>query len=90
MVDVPVHPAYTSPSLITSVIRKIVPEAVLPGDADKATKVIYDLFSDGGDEGLPLRIPLGKDSIEALRKKVGEPTTGVDKVKKYSDDLLHD
>jgi hypothetical protein len=87
MVDVPVHPAYTSPSLITSVIRKIVPEAVLPGDADK---VIYDLFSDGGDEGLPLRIPLGKDSIEALRKKVGEPTTGVDKVKKYSDDLLHD
>lgn len=90
MVNVPVHPTYTSPFLITSVICKIVPEAVLPGDADEETKMIYQLFSDGSNGSLPLRIPLVKDSIGVVRKKVGELMTGLDKVEKYSDDLLHD
>jgi hypothetical protein len=90
MVHVPVHPAYTNPSLITSIIRNYMSDAVLPGDVDKVTKVIYQLFADGGNDGLPLRIPLGKDAIQALRTKVEELTTEVDKVEKYSDDLVHD
>jgi hypothetical protein len=52
--------------------------------------MIYQLFSDGSNGSLPLRIPLVEDSIGIVRKKVGELMTGMDKVEKYSDDLLHD
>jgi hypothetical protein len=89
IVHVPVHPAYANPYLKPAIMRKVLPGAVLPGDSDKVTNVIYQLFTEGGSD-LPLRIPLGKDAVLALRSKVAQLTTGVDKVEKYSDDLVHD
>jgi hypothetical protein len=89
MVEVPVHPAYTNPALATSTMRQNTHNVVLPGDTDKAAKVIYQLFADR-TENLPLRIPLGKDTIQALRDRVKMLTTEADSVEKYSDDLAHD
>jgi hypothetical protein len=83
-----VHPAYIDASLATSILRKAIPDAVFPGDADKVTKVIYELFG-GEAENLPLRIPLGKDTIQALRSQIKQLTTDGDGVEKYSDDLVH-
>jgi hypothetical protein len=90
VVDVPEHPAYNNPSLITYKMRKDFKDSVLTGDVNKATKVIYQLFADGGDESLPLWIPLGKDAFVGLREKMEVLKTGADKVEKYSDDLLYD
>ena len=86
----PEHPAYTNPNLMTSILRKVMPGVMLPGDPDKLTKMIYQLFSGGGEKDLPLRIPLGKDVIQSLRKKADELVKGADKVEKYSEDLVHD
>jgi NAD(P)-dependent dehydrogenase (short-subunit alcohol dehydrogenase family) len=81
----PQHHAYTDPTHIMSVLRKLMPSLVIDGDTDKATKMIYELVCRGD---LPLRLPLGKDALEATRSKVNSLTAEADAYAKYSDDLL--
>jgi hypothetical protein len=89
IIQVPAHPAYTNPNLMTNIIRNFFLDAVIPGDPDKLARIIYRLFPGEGDD-LPLRIPLGKDTVQHLRSRVEELTAGVDKVEKYSDNLVFD
>lgn len=81
----PPHHAYTDPSLNIATVRKHLPNAVVRGDTDKATRIIYRLVCRGD---FPLRLPIGKDALEAARKKVNSLTAGADGYAKYSDDLL--
>ena len=66
MTIVPPHPAY-GPHLPGNILRGGRSGDFLQSDPDKGAKVIYELsrVSD-----LPLRVPLGKDSLEAIRGKV--------------------
>lgn len=66
----------------------MLPNLVPDGDTDKLSKLIYHLINTGAN--LPLRLPLGKDAITALRAKAAEWTKGADEVERYSDDLLVD
>jgi len=81
----PQHYAYADPSLPTSVRRKRLPGGQAIGDTDKATRMIYKMVCQGD---LALRFPIGKDALEAARSKVDNLIVVVDKVEKYSDDLL--
>lgn len=81
----PQHSAYSDPSLAISTVRKRLPGAVVCGDTDKATNMIYELVYRGD---LPLRFPIGKDALEAARSKVNDLTVEAGQYAKYSDDLL--
>ncbi len=56
----------------------------MPGDAKKAVDAFYRLAA---LEESPLRVPLGKDSITALRRKIASLTADVDTYEYYSEDL---
>lgn len=82
----PVHPAYTDPSLPGFRVRKWFAEAQtsIEGDADKATKVIYNLALLSEP---PLRLALGKDAIHYTREKIKSLTADVDAYESWSNDL---
>ncbi|OJT07814.1 hypothetical protein TRAPUB_1297 [Trametes pubescens] len=76
--------AYANPDLPVSRIRKAMDTALIPGDAKKAVDAFYKIAA---LEEPPLRVPLGKDSVAALRRKIASLTADLDKYEYLSEDL---
>lgn len=87
IVKLPVHPAYTEPSLVTQMVRSRIETTVSNGDPAKAARIIEQLTR---ESNLPLRIPVGKDSIGYLRTKVATLTKSAHDTEKYSASLTFD
>ena len=58
-----------------------------PGNLNKAVAKIYEL---AGVENPPLRLPLGKDSLESIRGHLANVSAEVEKYRSWSDDLALD
>ncbi|KAI0790751.1 hypothetical protein C8Q75DRAFT_806139 [Abortiporus biennis] len=83
----PVHPAYTKPSLSGHKVREwlnTVPES-LQGDPVKAAQQIYRVANLPDP---PIRLAIGKDAIESIRKSVNAMLDELDKYEDWSEDLV--
>ena len=58
-----------------------------PGNLNKAVAKIYEL---AGVENPPLRLPLGKDSLESIRGHLANVSAEVEKYQAWSDNLTLD
>ncbi|KAL7279586.1 hypothetical protein ACG7TL_005990 [Trametes sanguinea] len=76
------HPAYSNPDLPSNMFRKY--GAQPKGDPKKAARAFYELVSLPEP---PLHLPLGKDSIGGIRKKLADFTATIDKYEYFSEDL---
>ncbi|KAI9065969.1 NAD-P-binding protein [Trametes sanguinea] len=83
----PPHPAYSNPELPASKLRAVWDSISSPGDPAKAAKVFYEI---GNMANPPVHVPVGKDSIAVIRKKLAELTAEVDKYEYLSQDLVFD
>ncbi|KAI0724955.1 NAD(P)-binding protein [Fomitopsis betulina] len=83
------HPAYAFEGSSTAAARKLItPGLRLPGDTEKAMKVVYEQVATMNEP--PLRLLLGKDALirfETTSKMFAEDAT---KYASLSDDLLHE
>ncbi|OJT12140.1 hypothetical protein TRAPUB_11317 [Trametes pubescens] len=84
VVFAPEHPAYSNPNLPVTQMRKHWDSFSPKGDAQKGVDAFYKIAS---LENPPLRVPLGKDSIAMLRKKIASLTADVDNYEYLSEDL---
>lgn len=82
----PLHPAYTDPALPTQKVRAYIPIVSAAGDTDKATKMIYHKLANHPNP--PLRLPVGKDSIEMIKAKLDRILRDVEEYKEWSEDLV--
>ncbi|KAF9218469.1 NAD(P)-binding protein [Gyrodon lividus] len=86
----PVHPAYQDPTSIASLTRASVdgkyddPETQ---DVHKATLAIYKFMQ---QDEMPLRFPLGKDTLRAMQRRGDELKRTAEICEKFSDDLSRD
>ncbi|KAJ3554936.1 hypothetical protein NM688_g2847 [Phlebia brevispora] len=82
----PPHPAYTKLTLPTVGTRKLLTDEhlKLPNDLDKGVEKIYELSK---LENPPLRLPLGKDSIGAIKAQIEEIASEVEKYESWSNEL---
>ena len=62
-------------------------DLVFPGDAQKAVVKIYELTE---LESPPLRLPLGKDAVGAIKAKLTDILTNVQEYESWSEDLLRE
>ncbi|KAF8996889.1 hypothetical protein BDQ17DRAFT_1544556 [Cyathus striatus] len=84
-VIIPANPRFIN---TTSAIRAYFDnyqELVGLGDCDKAAREIYKIAN---DEGAPLHIPFGLDSIALVKKKIGQLDEEVEKAAVWSSDLV--
>lgn len=86
-VHLPAHPAYTKPTLVTAQRRAWMSRpAPRRGDPEKGIQKVYELAS---LDHPPLHLPLGKDTIGAIRSEAASIAADVDKYESWSDDLMH-
>lgn len=85
LVVVPVHPAYTDPSLITQVIRGHILGSDSTGDTDKASALIFHKLVN--DPNPPLHLTLGQDAVSASKEKLAGLLAEVEKYEEWSNDL---
>ncbi|EGN92308.1 hypothetical protein SERLA73DRAFT_191351 [Serpula lacrymans var. lacrymans S7.3] len=83
----PQHPAYSDPASATTIFRKHILDAVLPGDVNKGASAIYKLVDSGQ---IPLRLPLGQDCVQNYKQKIENLTESVTGYESWSDDLKRD
>ena len=83
------HPAYTKETLATTIVRNVLlsPNLKLPNDLDKGIAKIYELSK---LQNPPVRLQLGKDSIQAVRTQIASVAGELDHYESWSDDLLRD
>lgn len=90
MVTYPQIPAY-EPS-VSSQIRALFdgPDlaATIVNDLQKAVREIYKIGNSKKEEKLPLRIPLGMDSVETLKKACKSREADLENALIFSSDLL--
>ncbi|EGO20164.1 hypothetical protein SERLADRAFT_336249, partial [Serpula lacrymans var. lacrymans S7.9] len=86
-VTLPRHPAYSDPSSAVSIFLKHTINAVYPGDVHKGASAIHRLVESGR---IPLRLPLGQDSIQDYKQKIEILTESVAEYESWSDDLKRD
>jgi len=86
LIRTPVHPAYDNDSLRSKMTRNFLEnDAKLPGDPDKAAKLIYKISQ---LPELPLNFPIGKDAIQVVRQRVAVITASTDDYESWSEDLM--
>ena len=81
----PAHPAYASPGTIASKVRAVMgnPNFKRPS-ADKAVQKVYKLAALPNP---PIRLPVGKDMIVAIREEVSQLTSATETFESWSEDL---
>ncbi|KAH9944674.1 NAD(P)-binding protein [Amylocystis lapponica] len=81
------HPAYDGPDSIATKVRQFVKShAQLPvGDPQKGVQVLYKLANLADP---PLRFPLGKDSVEAIKQKSASLLAVVQQYESWSEGLV--
>ncbi|KAL0961172.1 hypothetical protein HGRIS_006144 [Hohenbuehelia grisea] len=84
LVDTPAHPAYASPDKIAYMVRQSYKAAEFSGNTKKAAEAVYRLTN---LESPPLRLALGKDGIEHIRRKLLGVAADVDTFESWSEDL---
>ncbi|KAJ8474643.1 hypothetical protein ONZ45_g15879 [Pleurotus djamor] len=72
----PQHPAYTDPMSPTSLVRTYLHKIPVPGDPAKAAKVMLELSL---EKDLPLRFPMGSDSLLGVQTQARETDVEVRK-----------
>ena len=84
-VTAPAHPAYTDPASITAKVRAVMgnPQFKRP-PAEKAVEKVYELAA---LENPPIRFPVGKDMIVAIREEVARFTDAVETFESWSEDI---
>ncbi|KAH0826408.1 hypothetical protein J3R83DRAFT_5380 [Lanmaoa asiatica] len=84
----PVHPAYVgSPSMLLRAEVDAKPEDPALQDVDKATAALYEFIQ---LEDRPLRLPLGKDTLESVKERIKDWHKTYQFCRRFSDDLLRD
>lgn len=79
------HPAYTNPDLPCNRMRSTyIGDMVVWKDTRKCAEVFY---RSGVLPDPPLRIAVGKDAVEAARKKIAVWTESLDQYERWSDRL---
>ena len=96
MVKLPSHPAYTDPSLPSSILRTALlastqkeqdPRFPVLGDPAKAVRELYRLSE---LQAPPLRLVLGKDCLDICREKMAAVLKDVEDYASWSKDLERD
>jgi len=88
MPTLPIHPAYAAnTSLAAYKVRHATNEVQFEGDASKLAKVVYDVVSSGD---IPARLPIGLDSVRAMKAKAEQYLETVRSVEKWSVDVRRD
>jgi len=89
MVIIPPHPAYTKPTLPSTIFRNLLKDfSTVPlGDPKKAAVTFYKLSE---LENPPLRFPIGKDSIGYIRTQLASIKKDVDEYESWSEGLQKD
>ena len=84
----PIHGSYTNPTLPSTFIRSLTTNpAMFPNDPSKAAKVIYKISKLSNP---PLRLALGKQAVEEIRKKVKKVTAELEEYESWSSDMAFD
>lgn len=65
-----IHPAYQDPDCPTNIVRKWLAQPDLEDDFSPASDMAATLVNALIGGGLPLRVPLGSDSWEGIRKDI--------------------
>ncbi len=82
MVTVPVHPAYVDAP--TAGVRAYLSAPMTGNDPAKAARQIHKI---AGDANVPLRIPLGHDSIAVVTAELDSIKADVEKAGPWAADL---
>ena len=87
MIEQPVHPAYTNPSLLTVEVRRLFANAdsTFNGDPEKFAGLVYRAAY---MEDPPLRLPVHTHSLAILREKGKQLLEIADKWESWSEDVL--
>jgi len=80
----PLHPAYTKPTLGGFMVRKYMESGPPRAEADQAAEVIYGIAELSEP---PLYFPLGKDAVAFAKKKAAKLQADVEKFGSLSDGL---
>lgn len=84
----PIHPAYANPALPSSFIRSLTTNpAMFPNDPVKAAKIIYRLSTIPSP---PLRLALGKQSVDEIKKKIKKVAEELEEYESWSTDMAFD
>ena len=82
---IPTHPLYTKPSLPNVKNREFFTSKDIPGaETAQGAKIIYQLAS---VENPPLRVPVGKDALDAHREGAQEASAVVNDLHGWSEGL---
>lgn len=82
--ELPVHPAYTDPTLMGNIIRGFKDNGV-HGDTDKATKMLFHKLAD--DPEPALRVAVGPDSNNGIKQKLKKVEADITKYENWSNGL---
>ena len=82
--ELPVHPAYTDPTLMGNIIRGLKDTGAF-GDADKATGMLFHKLANNPEP--PLRVAVGSDSNNGIKQKLKKIEADITKHESWSDTL---
>jgi hypothetical protein len=82
----PPHPAYTNENLPVNLYRKLGGTIVADGNSDKAAQQFLKIVE---LENPPLRFPIHKDAIAAVRTKAKNLLEAADAYESWSEDVYH-
>lgn len=84
----PVHPAYSSPTLPSSLVRTVTTSPdMFTNDPLKAAATLYRLSLLPSP---PARLPLGKQAVEAIKGAIKKHTAEIDEYESWSVDMALD
>ena len=83
------HPAYSKPTLPTAIMRNNFTPAIFEhsGDPKKAAAKLYELTR---LENPPFHLPLGKDSVEEIKRKLTSMFEEINQYESWSEGLALD
>ena len=84
----PIHSSYTNPTLPSTFIRSLTTNpAMFPNDPYKAAKTIYKISELSNP---PLRLALGKEAVEEIKKKIKRVAAELEEYESWSSDMTLD
>ncbi|KAH7923306.1 NAD(P)-binding protein [Leucogyrophana mollusca] len=88
-VATPSHAAYTDPSSPAMLTRASIEHLELQ-DPDKANRAIFEFVQNIDTNDTLVRLPIGKDSVAATRRRIAMLSEIVEKYEKWSEDVVFD
>lgn len=80
-----IHPAYKEPGALTLKIRELLASPTLEDDFPSATSMAATLFDAVMKGGLPLRLPIGRDSWAMIKAGISQAAEDLDQRREVSE-----